>query len=38
MSKGMNAKKTAKKKPSRSADEKRADKKAKKAEHNIFGH
>ncbi|AZD62488.1 Hypothetical protein Pchl3084_4463 [Pseudomonas chlororaphis subsp. aureofaciens 30-84] len=25
-------------KPSRTADEKRADKKAKKTEHNIFGH
>ncbi|AZC32902.1 hypothetical protein C4K37_4946 [Pseudomonas chlororaphis subsp. piscium] len=36
--KGVEAKKVAKKKPARTAIEKRADKRAKKAEHNIFGH
>ncbi|AKA23044.1 hypothetical protein PCL1606_15890 [Pseudomonas chlororaphis] len=36
--KGLESKKAAKKKPARTALEKRADKRAKKAEHNIFGH
>jgi len=38
MSKGLDAKKSAKKKPARTAIEKRADKRAKKTELNIFGH
>ncbi|SEL68755.1 hypothetical protein SAMN05216604_12768 [Pseudomonas agarici] len=36
MSKGMDSKKAAKKKPAKTADEKRAQKKVKKA--NVFGH
>ncbi|VVN86544.1 hypothetical protein PS691_01514 [Pseudomonas fluorescens] len=36
MAKGMDSKKAAKKKPSKTADEKRADKKAKKV--GVFGH
>jgi hypothetical protein len=38
MSKGMNSKKSVKKKPAKTADEKRADKKTKKTEVNVFGH
>lgn len=37
MSKGLDAKKNAKKKPAKSADEKRAMKKAKKAGGGLFG-
>jgi hypothetical protein len=36
MSKGMDSKKAAKKKPAKTADEKRSDKKAKKV--GVFGH
>lgn len=38
MSKGMDSKKAAKKKPSKTLDEKRADKKAKKSDTGLFGH
>jgi len=38
MAKGMDSKKAAKKKPVKTADEKRADKKAKKSETGLFGH
>ncbi len=36
--KGMDSKKAAKKKPAKSAVEKRADKKAKKTQVGVFGH
>lgn len=38
MSKGMDSKKAAKKKPAKTAEEKRADKKAKKSDTGLFGH
>lgn len=38
MSKGMESKKAAKKKPAKTLDEKRADKKAKKSDAGLFGH
>lgn len=38
MAKGMDSKKAAKKKPAKTANEKRADKKAKKTETGLFGH
>jgi hypothetical protein len=38
MSKGMDSKKAAKKKPAKTPDEKRADKKAKKSDTGLFGH
>lgn len=38
MSKGMDSKKATKKKPAKTADEKRADKKAKKTDTGLFGH
>jgi hypothetical protein len=38
MSKGMDSKKAAKKKPAKTLDEKRADKKAKKSDTGLFGH
>jgi hypothetical protein len=36
--KGLDSKKAGKKKPAKSATEKRADKKAKKADSGVFGH
>jgi hypothetical protein len=38
MAKGLNSKKADKKKPAKTADEKRAEKKAKKTDSNLFGH
>lgn len=38
MAKGLNSKKADKKKPAKTADEKRADKKTKKSESGLFGH
>ena len=38
MAKGMDSKKAAKKKPAKTADEKRAEKKAKRTDTNLFGH
>jgi hypothetical protein len=38
MAKGLNSKKADKKKPAKTADEKRAEKKAKKTYSNLFGH
>lgn len=38
MAKGMDSKKAAKKKPAKTADEKRAEKKTKKSEASLFGH